>query len=84
MKDLDESDTKSTVFCFLEIDEMLGEISENFDGLFYFPMKILFWSLVAATSRKRTLSRKCSAVESSACCIVCARAPMRKEGARSE
>ena len=43
MKDLDESDTKSTAFSGdLRI---FGEISENFDGLFHFPIKIFIWSL---------------------------------------
>ena len=47
LKYFDESDTKSIVF--LEIYENFGkfeEISENFDGLFHFPIKIFVWSLL--------------------------------------
>ena len=42
LKDLDESDRKSTVFSGNLRN--FREISENFDGLFDFPIKICIWS----------------------------------------
>ena len=51
LKYLDESDTKSTVFSGNDgYLRNFQEMSENFNGLFHFPINIFLWSLGASRS----------------------------------
>ena len=61
-KDFDESDTKSTVFSGnLRNSNFLKRtfnFLQNFDGLFYFPIKIFIWSLAMPRPRGVGRSRR--------------------------